>query len=66
LREQALHDLLIEEDADTALALAGENWTWQKGPEDAALLVQAARAAGRPDAARAVEDWRKQFGGSAI
>jgi hypothetical protein len=60
LRERALFELLVEANPDAALALAGKNWTLQKGWEDAALLIQAARAAGRPDAARAVEDWRRQ------
>jgi tetratricopeptide (TPR) repeat protein len=61
LREQALFELLVEDDPDAALALAEENWTLQKGWDDAALLIQAARAADRPEAAHPVEDWRSKF-----
>ena len=61
LREQALFALMVEADADAALTLAAENWAVQKGWEDAELLMQAARAAGRAEAARAIDDWRKPF-----
>jgi tetratricopeptide (TPR) repeat protein len=61
LREQALFELLVEDDPDAALALAEENWMLQKGWEDAALLIQAAAAADRPEAVRPVEDWRRTF-----
>jgi hypothetical protein len=61
LREQALFELLVEDNPDAALALAEENWTLQKGWDDAALLIQAAQAADRPEAAHPVEDWRSKF-----
>lgn len=61
LREQALFALLIDDDPGAALAYAGKNWTLQKGAEDAALFIEAARAAGRPEAAGAVHDWRQRF-----
>jgi hypothetical protein len=56
-----LFELLVEDDPDAGLALAEENWTLQKGWDDAALLIQAARAADRPEAAHPVEDWRSKF-----
>lgn len=61
LREQALFSLHIEDEPHIALALAGENWKLQKGWEDAELFLRAARAAGRPEAASAVQDWRRQY-----
>ncbi len=63
-REQALFALLLADDPDAALVHAENNWNQQKGPEDATLLIEAARAAGRPDAANAVYAWREgsQFG----
>lgn len=51
LRERALFALLVERQPERALAYARRNWDIQKGPEDAALLNRAARAAGRPGAA---------------
>ncbi|HUG98135.1 MAG TPA: hypothetical protein VMQ83_03065 [Gammaproteobacteria bacterium] len=61
LREQALFELWIDDDPDAALAYAEQNWTLQKGWEDAALFIKVARAAGRPEAAGAVHDWRQRF-----
>lgn len=61
LREQALFELQVEDNPPAALALAEENWTSQKGWDDAALLIQAARAADRPEAAQPVEHWRSKF-----
>lgn len=63
-REQALFALLLANDPNAALTYAGKNWRQQKGPEDAALFIQAARASGRPEAANAVYEWRQsqQFG----
>ncbi|MDG4552996.1 MAG: hypothetical protein P9E24_01910 [Candidatus Competibacter sp.] len=41
-----------------ALALAQRNWAqWQREPRDARLLLEAALAAGQPEAAREVLDW---------
>jgi hypothetical protein len=51
LREEARFRLEVEERAETAVALAAENWRSQKEPADARLLLQAAVAAGNPDAA---------------
>lgn len=61
LRELALFELWIEDDPGAALAYAENNWTLQKGWEDAALLIETARAAGRPEEADAVHDWRQGF-----
>ncbi|MDP9199004.1 MAG: hypothetical protein M3O07_07305 [Pseudomonadota bacterium] len=61
LRELALFALWIDDDPHAALAHARLNWTLQKGWEDAALFIDAARAAGRPEAAGAVHDWRRRF-----
>lgn len=45
-----------------ALELALRNWAVQKEPVDARLVLEAARAAGRPDAARPVESWLEETG----
>lgn len=59
LREQALFALYVDEDPQTALRLALQNWDIQKGPEDAQLLQEAAVAAGRRRAADVVDVWRQ-------
>ncbi len=59
-REQAMFALRVADDPDTALAYAKQNWAVQKGPEDASLLLEAARAAGRPEAAEIIYGWREQ------
>lgn len=61
LRERAMFALQVEGDAAAAVALALDNWALQKGPEDAALLVEAAEAAEMPGAARRVSAWRRSF-----
>ena len=61
-REQALHALHLKQDAAGALALAQRNWQAQKEPADALLLVQAARAAGRPEAAEPVRRFAAERG----
>lgn len=61
-REQALHALHLRHDAAAALALAQRNWQAQKEPADALLLVQAARAAGQPDAAQPVRQFAAERG----
>ncbi|RZS53380.1 hypothetical protein [Sphaerotilus mobilis] len=53
-REQARFELHLKDRAAEALRLAQQNWSIQKEPADARLLVDAARAAGRPEAARPV------------
>lgn len=65
LRERAMFELYVESDARAALAHAQENWRLQKGPEDAALLVRSALAAGKPGAAETVLAWRRRFGAGA-
>jgi tetratricopeptide (TPR) repeat protein len=61
-REEALFALHLRGDAATALALAQRQWALQKEPADALLLVQAARAAGRPEAAAPVRSFVAQTG----
>ena len=51
-RERARFALGILDDVPTALRLATQNWASQKEPADARLLIDTARAAGQPDAAR--------------
>jgi hypothetical protein len=53
-REESRFRLALAADADTALALALENWNVQKEPLDARLVLEAALAARRPQAARDV------------
>jgi tetratricopeptide (TPR) repeat protein len=55
-REEARFALDVQPDPARALKLASTNWAAQKEPADALLLVQAARAAGTPQAAADV--WR--------
>lgn len=55
-REEARFALDVQPDPARALKLATTNWAAQKEPADALLLVQAARAAGAPQAA--AEVWR--------
>jgi Tfp pilus assembly protein PilF len=57
LREEARFELFLRDDAARALELARENWTRQRGPADARILLQAALAAGALEAARPVLDW---------
>ena len=57
LREEARFTLALQHDPNTALALAQANWTVQKEPWDARLLLESALAAGNPRAARPVIEW---------
>ncbi len=57
LREEARFTLHLLDQPITALALAQENWTIQKEPADARLVLEAARLAKQPQAAMAVRDW---------
>jgi len=51
LREESRLQLRLLGDAAAALESAEENWTVQKEPADARVLVEAARKAGRPEKA---------------
>jgi hypothetical protein len=62
LREEARYLLEVERDAPRALALAVENWAAQREPMDARLLLAAAQAAGKPQAAQPVRQWLKETG----
>lgn len=53
-REEARFALHVERDASKALALAQANWRVQHEPWDARVLLEAALAAGQPEAARPV------------
>jgi hypothetical protein len=61
-REEALAALDLHDDPARALALAQAQWRQQKEPADARLLVRAARAAGRPEAAEAVWQFARASG----
>jgi tetratricopeptide (TPR) repeat protein len=50
-REQARFLLDVDRQPDAALAAALENWRVQREPDDVLILLRAARAAGRPQAA---------------
>jgi tetratricopeptide (TPR) repeat protein len=56
-RDEARLALQLEDDPFKALQLAQENWEVQHGPADARLLLEAARTASMPEAARPVLAW---------
>ena len=56
-REEARFRLHLQDDAAGALALALQNWPIQREPWDARLVLEAALAAHRPEAAAPVRDW---------
>ena len=56
-REQARFLLDVEQSPEQALAAAVENWNVQREPEDALILIRAARAAHRPRAAAPALDF---------
>jgi hypothetical protein len=56
-REEARFALHLSKRASDALRLAEANWTVQREPWDARLLLEAALAAGAPISARPVLDW---------
>lgn len=62
LREEAMFALYLRRDAARALACASANWSSQREPLDARLLLEAAKAANAPDAARPVLDWMRETG----
>ena len=57
LREEARFALEVLQDPASALDLAQRNWEVQHEPWDARLLIDAAHAAGKPQAAQPVQDW---------
>ena len=57
LREETLFELRLRHDAARAVELGLQNWQSQREPADARLLLQAAVAAKKPDAAQPVLDW---------
>lgn len=61
-REEALLLLALGSDLPRALQLAQAQWAQQKEPADALLLVRAAHAAGRPEAAEPVRRFVQQTG----
>jgi tetratricopeptide (TPR) repeat protein len=61
LRERAMFELHVENDAEAALLHATKNWEIQKGPEDTAILIEAAEAARQPDVPQVVAEWRQRF-----
>lgn len=56
-REQARFLLDVEQTPEQALAAALENWNVQREPEDALILIRAAQAAHRPQAAAPALDF---------
>ena len=57
LREEARFTLHLLDQPEAALALAQENWTIQKEPADARLVLDASRSAKIPNAAVQVREW---------
>ncbi|MGH8215240.1 MAG: hypothetical protein ACREPZ_06080, partial [Rhodanobacteraceae bacterium] len=55
-REQAGFELYLRHDPAGALKLAQQNWTVQRAPKDMRIFLEAALAAGRPEAAQPVLD----------
>ncbi len=53
-REHAEFVLYAQHDPARALELAEQNWSVQRSPQDMRILLQAALAAGRPQAAQPV------------
>jgi hypothetical protein len=58
-REEARFRLSLLHQPDEALRLAQANWQVQHEPADARILVEAARADGKPEAARPALDFVK-------
>mgnify|MGYP007054666883 FL=1 len=58
--DEARFSLHLLEDAETALKLATSNWAVQKEPRDARILLEAAIAAKKPDAALPVLKFMEQ------
>lgn len=62
LQEEARYRLYLKGDARAAVRLATENWKSQREPRDAAILLEAARAARDPAAAQPALAWLEQSG----
>jgi len=56
-REEARFALHLQHQPNRALELARANWDVQREPADARILLEAANAAGRPEAADPVRAW---------
>jgi hypothetical protein len=61
-REEARFNLYLIGQRSRALALAKENWTLQREPRDARILLEAALAANAPSAAQPALDWLARTG----
>ena len=61
-REAAFFSLYLDDDAPRALSLALDNWTVQREPIDARLVLEAAAAANSGSAAQPVRDWLESHG----
>ncbi len=61
-REEARFALVAARDPARALRLAEQNWRVQKEPADARILLEAAAAAGAPDAATPALAWLDETG----
>ncbi len=59
-REEARFALELQHDPVRALKLAQDDWTIQRAPEDMRIYLQAALAAGKPEAAQVVLDFLRQ------
>lgn len=57
LRDTARVHLHLLDEPSTALELALDNWSVQREPADASIVLEAAAASGQPAAARPVLDW---------
>lgn len=60
--DESRYTLYILHDPTTALKLALANWSAQKEPRDARLVLEAAHAAGQPEAARPVREFLERSG----
>ncbi len=60
LAEEARFELHLRRRPERALDLARTNWNTQREPRDARILLEAALAAGKPEAAQAVLDWMQR------
>ena len=60
--EEARFLLHLADQPQAALTLAQANWAVQREPRDARILLEAALAAGEPEAARPALDWMAQTG----
>lgn len=61
-QEEARFELALKRNARRAVELAAENWKVQREPRDARILLEAALAAGRPEAAQGALDWLRETG----